>query len=133
VPAVRGVKFLIDAQLPARPAELLNRARHDAVHTIGLPDENRSTDSQIAQRAGTDGRVVVTKDQEFRDGHLLGKSPQKLLVAPSPFSSIGETGFEPATARPPEGITAYDPVVKPGVYWGFMGPSGSEWVRVSLG
>jgi hypothetical protein len=31
------VKFLIDAQLPARLAEFLNRAGHDAVHTIGLP------------------------------------------------------------------------------------------------
>jgi len=55
------VKFLIDAQLPARLAELLNRAGHDAAHTIGLPNGNRSTDSQIAQRADTDGRVVVTK------------------------------------------------------------------------
>ena len=65
-PAVRGVKFLIDAQLPARLAEFLNRAGHDAVHTIGLPDGNRSTDGQTAQRADSDGRVVVTKDQDFR-------------------------------------------------------------------
>jgi len=38
------VKFLIDAQLPARLAEFLNQAGHDAVHTLGLPDGNRSTD-----------------------------------------------------------------------------------------
>jgi predicted nuclease of predicted toxin-antitoxin system len=74
------VKFLIDAQLPARLAEFLSRAGHDAVHTIGLPDGNRSTDSQIAQRADTDGRVVVTKDQDFRNGHLLARSPRRLLV-----------------------------------------------------
>jgi predicted nuclease of predicted toxin-antitoxin system len=74
------VKFLIDAQLPARLAEFLNRAGHDALHTIGLPDGNRSTDSQIAQHADTENRVVVTKDQDFRDGHLLGRSPRKLLV-----------------------------------------------------
>jgi predicted nuclease of predicted toxin-antitoxin system len=74
------VKFLIDAQLPARLAEFLNRAWHDALHTIGLPDGNRSTDSQIAQHADTENRVVVTKDQDFRDGHLLGRSPRKLLV-----------------------------------------------------
>jgi predicted nuclease of predicted toxin-antitoxin system len=74
------VKFLIDAQLPARLAEFLNRAGHDAVHTIGLPDGNRSTDSQIAQRADVDGRIVVTKDQDFRDGHLLARSPRQLLV-----------------------------------------------------
>jgi hypothetical protein len=45
-PAVRGVRFLIDPQLPARLAEFVNQAGHDAVHTIGLPDGNRSTDSQ---------------------------------------------------------------------------------------
>jgi predicted nuclease of predicted toxin-antitoxin system len=74
------VKFLIDAQLPARLAEFLNRAGRDAVHTRGLPDGNRSTDSQIAQRADTENRVVVTKDQDFRDGHLLARSPRQLLV-----------------------------------------------------
>lgn len=33
-----------------------------------------------AQRADTDSRIVATKDQDFRDGHLLGRSPRKLLV-----------------------------------------------------
>jgi predicted nuclease of predicted toxin-antitoxin system len=74
------VKFLIDAQLPARLADFLNQAGHDAVHTIGLPDANRSTDRQIAERADGDGRVVVTKDQDFRDVHLLAGSPRQLLV-----------------------------------------------------
>jgi predicted nuclease of predicted toxin-antitoxin system len=74
------VKFLIDAQLPTRLAEFLNRAGHDAVHTTDLPDGNRSTDRQIAERADADGRVVVTKDRDFRDGHLLTRSPQRLLV-----------------------------------------------------
>jgi predicted nuclease of predicted toxin-antitoxin system len=74
------VKFLIDAQLPARLAELLNQAGHDAVHTSGLPDGNRSTDRQIAERADADGRVLVTKDRDFRDGHLLARTPRQLLV-----------------------------------------------------
>ena len=74
------MKFLVDAQLPSRLADFLNRAGHDAAHTIALPDGNRSTDSQIAQFADADGRVVVTKDQDFRDGHLLVRSPRQLLV-----------------------------------------------------
>ncbi len=74
------MKFLIDAQLPARLAEFLNRAGHEALHTIRLPDGNRSTDSQIAERADTEDRVLVTKDQDFRDGHLLARSPRQLLV-----------------------------------------------------
>jgi predicted nuclease of predicted toxin-antitoxin system len=49
------VKFLVDAQLPARLADFLNRAGHDALHTIALPAGNRSTDSQIAQLAALIG------------------------------------------------------------------------------
>lgn len=74
------MKFLIDAQLPARLAEFLKQVGHDAVHTSELPDGNRSTDRQVAERADADGRVVVTKDRDFRDGHLLTRSPRRLLV-----------------------------------------------------
>ena len=74
------MKFLIDAQLPARLAEFLNQAGHDAMHTLGLPDGNRTTDRQVAERADADGRVVVAKDRDFRDGHLLARSPRQLLV-----------------------------------------------------
>ena len=74
------MKFLVDAQLPVRLARFLNDAGHDAVHTSDLPDGNRSTDTGIAQFADSDGRVVVTKDRDFRDGHLLARSPRRLLV-----------------------------------------------------
>lgn len=74
------MKFLVDAQLPARLSELLSGAGHDALHTRELPDGNRSTDSQIARRADADERVVVTKDQDFREAHLLAGSPRQLLV-----------------------------------------------------
>lgn len=44
------------------------------------PDGNRSTDAEIAALADCDDRVVVTKDRDFRDGHLLAGSPRRLLV-----------------------------------------------------
>ena len=74
------MKFLIDAQLPARLARFLNDAGHDALHTSELPQSNRTTDAQIAERADRDGRAVVTKDRDFRDSHLLTRSPRRLLV-----------------------------------------------------
>jgi predicted nuclease of predicted toxin-antitoxin system len=74
------VKFLVDAQLPVRVAALLGAAGHDAIHTSELPDGNRSTDREIAQRADAEDRVVVTKDSDFRDSHLLTGRPAKLLV-----------------------------------------------------
>ena len=39
------MKFLIDAQLPARLAEFLNRVGHDSLHKRA----NRSTDQPIAR------------------------------------------------------------------------------------
>ena len=74
------MRFLVDAQLPARLARLLDEVGHDALHTSDLADGNRSTDAQIAERADRDGRVVVTKDRDFRDSHLLTGSPRQLLV-----------------------------------------------------
>ena len=74
------MRFLVDAQLPARLAKFLNNAGHDALHTSALPEGNRTTDAGIAELADRDARVVVTKDSDFRDGHLLSGSPRLLLV-----------------------------------------------------
>jgi predicted nuclease of predicted toxin-antitoxin system len=75
--ARRGVKFLVDAQLPAR---FVADAGHDVAHTSELPEGNRTTDARIAEVADGEGRVVVTKDRDFRDGHLLSGSPRRLLI-----------------------------------------------------
>lgn len=74
------MRFLVDAQLPARLARVLSSAGHDALHTSELPDGNRTTDTRIAELADDDDRVVVTKDRDFRDGHLLTRSPRRLFV-----------------------------------------------------
>lgn len=74
------MNFLVDAQLPARLARRLAEAGHDAIHTSELPDANRTTDAKIAQRADAEDRVVVTKDRDFRDSHLLEATPRRLLV-----------------------------------------------------
>lgn len=74
------MKLLVDAQLPVRLARHLAAAGHDVVHTMDLPDGNRTPDGEIARRADAEGRVVVSKDRDFRDGHLLRGSPVRLLV-----------------------------------------------------
>lgn len=74
------MKFLVDAQLPAKLCQLLQAAGHDAVHTSDLPDGNRTTDEALARLADEEDRVVVTKDRDFRDSHLLNRSPRHLLV-----------------------------------------------------
>lgn len=74
------MKFLVDAQLPARLVRQLNEASHDAIHTLDLPERNRTTDSEIAGVADAEDRIVVSKDSDFRASHLLRGAPARLLV-----------------------------------------------------
>lgn len=74
------MKFLIDAQLPARLARQLNDFGHDAIHTLDLPERNRTTDAEISRMADIEERIVVSKDRDFRDSHLLRWTPARLLV-----------------------------------------------------
>jgi predicted nuclease of predicted toxin-antitoxin system len=59
------MKFLVDAQLPLRLARRLNEAGHDAIHTLDLPEGNRTPDSEINRISILEQRVVVTKDVDF--------------------------------------------------------------------
>ncbi|GAB2653390.1 DUF5615 family PIN-like protein [Nocardia goodfellowii] len=59
------MKFLVDAQLPRKLATFLAEAGHDVVHTSELDLGNRTPDGAIAELADRDGRIVVTKDNDF--------------------------------------------------------------------
>lgn len=74
------MKFLVDAQLPLRLARLLNQHGHDATHTSELPNANRTLDDEVAATADTENRVVISKDRDFRNSHLLKGTPHRLLV-----------------------------------------------------
>ncbi len=69
------MKFVVDAQLPHRVAHLLNAAGHDAVHTLDLPDANRTADDIVMQTADETGAVVITKDADFVNSFLLKRKP----------------------------------------------------------
>ncbi len=74
------MRFLVDAQLPAKLATLLNVSGQDAIHSAQLPEGNRTTDAALAEFADSEERVVITKDRDFRDSHFLRRSPRRLLV-----------------------------------------------------
>jgi len=52
------------------------------MHAIppNCPTGYRTTDPEIASIADDEGRVVVTKDRDFRDSHLLRGVPRRLLI-----------------------------------------------------
>ncbi len=74
------MNFLVDAQLPRRMAAWSAAAGCNAIHTLDLPDANRTTDEQINEVADREQRVAITKDADFVDSHLLRGRPPKLLL-----------------------------------------------------
>lgn len=74
------MKFLVDAQLPHRLAELLWVAGHEVVHTLDLPLGNRTPDAVINQLSLAEQMVVVTKDTDFVLSFRLKRQPYKLLL-----------------------------------------------------
>jgi len=74
------VKFAIDAQLPRRMVGWIASGGGDAIHTLDLPESNRTKDKDFCILADADDRIVVTKDSDFVDSHILVGSPKKLLL-----------------------------------------------------
>jgi predicted nuclease of predicted toxin-antitoxin system len=74
------MKFIVDAQLPQRLARTLAASGHDVLHTLDLPQGNRTPDAEITTLADKEGRVVVTKDSDFVTTFLLRGEPAKLLL-----------------------------------------------------
>lgn len=74
------MKFLVDAHLPKRLTRLLNQLGHDAIHTLDLPEQNRTDDATIVEVGIMEERIVVTKDSDFVDSFLLIHRPPRLLL-----------------------------------------------------
>jgi len=88
------MKFLIDAHLPRRIARRLIEAGHDALHTLDLPNGNRTTDNEILSVAARDQRVVITKDADFINSFHIKRQPEKLLLIST--GNITNTDLEAA-------------------------------------
>jgi len=58
------MRFLANAGISPKTVQFLRRAGHDAVHVreLGL---QRATDREVADRAGAEGRVLLTFDLDF--------------------------------------------------------------------
>jgi len=73
------MKFLIDANLPFRLAKSLKIKGFDIIHTDHLPDKERTTDKEIRRISIEQDRIVITKDSDFLDSHVIQGVPTKLL------------------------------------------------------
>lgn len=74
------MKFIVDAQLPKALSDLINSKGQDSIHTLELPDKNKTQDGFITRLATNEQRVVITKDADFLESYILRKEPPKLLL-----------------------------------------------------
>ena len=74
------MKFIVDAQLPRRLARFLQGLGYDAIHTLDLPQQNATPDSNINAISIAQERIVITKDADFVDSFLTIQQPHKLLL-----------------------------------------------------
>lgn len=74
------MKFIVDAQLPRSLSELLRQQGHDSVHTLDLPEKNRTKDAYISELSTREDRIVITKDSDFIETFLLLSKPERLIV-----------------------------------------------------
>ncbi len=74
------MKFLIDANLPFRLARSLTDKGYDIIHTDDLPNKDKTKDSEIRKISIDQNRIIITKDTDFLDSHLIQGIPSKLLL-----------------------------------------------------
>ncbi len=74
------MKFLIVALLPWLLSIRLNELGQQARHTLDLSEGNSTKDRAIAELADSLGAVVITKDADFLNAHLIHGKPTRLLL-----------------------------------------------------
>jgi len=67
--------FLIDGL-----AYWLRRQGYEAIHTLDLPNGNRTQDSEINAMSIENKWIVISKDSDFVDSFLIQQKPYKLLL-----------------------------------------------------
>ena len=73
------MKFLLDAHLPKKLSLFLSWKGYDSIHTLDLPNKNRSKDTEINHISIDEQRVVISKDLDFIESLLISNKPYKLI------------------------------------------------------
>jgi predicted nuclease of predicted toxin-antitoxin system len=74
------MKLLIDAHLPRKTVGWFAAGGCDAIHTLDLPLQNRTPDGVLITLVDEHERILITKDGDFVDSHLLLGRPNRLLL-----------------------------------------------------
>ena len=77
-PTGAAMNFLVDAQLPRRMTAWLTAAGADAVHTLDLPDGNRTTDDMSRHWL----TYYTMSDEEFKAENVERAALRKVTSSP---------------------------------------------------
>ena len=81
------MKFLIDAHLPPSLKKTFLSKGFDTIHTLDLPLQNDTADSEINRIVTEQERILITKDDDFYDTFIIKHIPAKLVLV-----KTGNTG-----------------------------------------
>jgi len=73
------MRFLLDAQLPKKLSHILNYRGYDTLHTLDLPHQNFSKDSELNRISIDQKRILISKDMDFVESLMVSEKPYKLL------------------------------------------------------
>jgi len=73
------MRFLCNVHIPISLSKQLTKAGHDSTHVNRLPGKWHTSDKDIAKLADQEGRILITKDADFRDSCIVQGSPLKLI------------------------------------------------------
>jgi predicted nuclease of predicted toxin-antitoxin system len=77
------MRFIVDAQLPYGLKLFLKDNGFDTIHTDDMPNMERTSDIEILKISELENRIIITKDKDFLDSHLLFDKPKKLILITS--------------------------------------------------
>ena len=73
------MKFLCDVHIPYSLSKHLEELGHESIHVNFILDKWYTKDSKIAEYADQNEYVLISKDIDFKNSHLLKNSPRKLI------------------------------------------------------
>jgi predicted nuclease of predicted toxin-antitoxin system len=73
------MNFLCDVHISYSLSKHLVKLGHHSIHVNSILDKWNTKDFKISQFADENNFVLITKDSDFKDSHILKNTPKKLI------------------------------------------------------
>lgn len=73
------MNFLCDVHISYSLSKHLVSLGHNSIHVNSILDKWNTKDARIADYADNNDFVLISKDSDFRDSHILKNTPKKLI------------------------------------------------------